>query len=73
MSQAEASADSGSTTRPITADDLVAVITRVLQVQQPPPLPPPTVVRTEASIITDFVRISPPTFSGEGDPILAEK
>ena len=50
------------------------------QAQQPPPLPPPPpppppapVVRTAASIITDFVRISPPTFSGEGDPILAEK
>ena len=84
MSQAEGSADSaGPAVRPITAEDLVAVITGVLQAQQaqqPPPLPPPPpppppapVVRTAASIITDFVRIAPPTFSGEGDPILAEK
>ena len=35
MSQAEGSADSaGPTARPITAEDLVAVITRVLQAQQ---------------------------------------
>ena len=82
MSQAEGSADSTPAARPITAEDLVAVITGVLQAQQaqqPPPLPPPPppppapVVRSAASIITDFVRIAPPTFTGEGDPILAEK
>ena len=73
MSQAKGYADSGPAARPITVEDLVAVITGVLQVQQPPPPPPAPVVRTAASIITDFVRISPLTFSGEGDPILAEK
>ena len=80
MSQAEASSSSRPTARPITAEDLVAVITGVLQAQQaqqppppPPPPPPAPVVKTAASLITDFVRISPPTFTGEGDPILAEK
>ena len=58
MSQAEGSADSGPAARPITAEDLVAVITGVLQAQQPPPPPPPPptpVVRSATSIITDFV------------------
>ena len=31
------------------------------------------VARTPSSIGTDFCKISPPTFTGEGDPILAEK
>ena len=76
MCPAEASTESGPAARPITAEDLVAVITGVLQAQkaqQPPPPPPPPVVRTAASIITDFVRILPLTFSSERDPILAEK
>ena len=41
MSQAEGSADFTPAARPITVEDLVAVITGVLQAQQPPPLPPP--------------------------------
>ena len=60
----------------ITAEELVAVITGVLQhqqAQQPPPPPPPVVTRTAASIITDFCRLFSPTFTGESDPILAEK
>ena len=69
--------DTSPAARPITADELVAVITGALQHQQaqqpPPPPPPPVVTRTAASIITDFCRLLPPTFTGEGDPILAEK
>ena len=76
MSKTEAFVDSEPVARPITAEDLVAVITGV-QAQQPPPSPPPPppapMVRTAASIVTNFVQISLPTFLGEGDPILAEK
>ena len=54
----------------------MAIIMEVLQhqqAQQPPPPPPPPVVRIPASIIINFVWIALPTFSGEGDPILAKK
>ena len=80
MSEAGTSRYLEPVVQPITAKDLVAVITEVLQAQQaqqppppPTPLPQPVVVRTPTSIITEFCKLSPPTFTGEGDPILAEK
>ena len=30
-------------------------------------------VKTPTAIITEFCKLSPPTFTGEGDPILAKK
>ena len=53
----------------------MAVIIGALQAQEAPAqVPPlPVVVRTPTSIITDFCKLSPLTFFGEGDPILAEK
>ena len=76
MGEVGTSADPGPAVRPITAEDLVAVITGVLQhqqAQQPPPPPPTPIVKTRASIVTNFCKMLPPTFTGEGDPILAEK
>ena len=76
MSQSGTSTDPDLAVRPITVENLVAMITGVLQhqqAQQQLPPPPPVVVRTPASIVTDFCKISPPTFMGEGDPILVEK
>ena len=59
ISQGGTSRDPQPVVQPITAEDLVAVITGVLQVQQqaapPPPPPQPVVVKTPTSIITEFV------------------
>ena len=63
------------TRRPIIVKDLVAVIIGVLHQQQAQlqPPPPPPVVRTPVSIIIKFCKISPSTFTREGDPILASR
>ena len=70
MSQAGTSRDPEPVAQPITG---------VLQAQQQqlalpsPPPPQPVVVRTPTSIITEFRKLSHSTFTGKGDPILAEK
>jgi len=62
-------------TRRVETRELVAEITGELQCQQAsqPSVLPPLATRTFASLVTDFCRIQPPTFTGEGDPDLAEK
>ena len=64
-----------TTPRPLTIEDLLQVITHMQQQQQPqpPPPPPPQYDRGPAATVTDFVRLQPPVFTGEGDPMIAEK
>ena len=48
-------------------------VTSAAAQQAAPPPPQPVVVRTPTSIIIEFCKLSTPTFSSKGDPILAEK
>ena len=59
--------------RALMTDDLLAVMAQ-LQQQQPqrPPTPQPP-VRGPAAVVTDCLKLLFPTFTGEGDPMLAEK
>ena len=55
----------------MTIEDLLLVIAQMQQQQQPQP--PPQYDRGPAATVTDFVRLQPPVFTGEGDPMIAEK
>ena len=52
-------------------DDLLAIMMQLQQQQQPQQPQPP--VRGLAAMVTNFLKLQPPTFTGEGDPMLSDK